>query len=65
MVDGVLASCYASVNHDLAHIVMTPIQWFPEIVEWVFGNDAGVSAFAGTTQYLETPLLPRGQIWQH
>ena len=35
MVDGVLASCYASVNHDLGHIVMTPIRWFPEMVQWV------------------------------
>ena len=33
MVDGVLASCYPSVNHDLSQIGMTPMQWFPEVVE--------------------------------
>ena len=49
MVDRILASCYASVNHDLAHIVMTPIQWFPEIVEHIFGIDDRFSAFAGIT----------------
>ena len=36
IVDGVLASCYAYTNHDLAHIGMTPIQWFPEVTEWIF-----------------------------
>ena len=39
VVDGVLASCYASYDHDLAHFMMTPIQWFPEIMSWVFGDD--------------------------
>ena len=41
MVDGVLASCYPSADHDLAHIGMTPIRWFPGMVEWIFGNDDG------------------------
>ena len=41
MVDGVLASCYPSVDHDLSHIGMTPIHWFPEIIEWIFGDDNG------------------------
>ena len=41
MVGGVLASCYPSVDHDLSHIGMTPIRWFPEIVEWIFGDDNG------------------------
>ena len=29
IVDGVLASCYASSDHDLVHIIMVPIQRFP------------------------------------
>ena len=41
IVDGVLASCYPSVDHDLSHIGMTPICWFPEIIEWIFGDDNG------------------------
>ena len=46
MVDGVLASCYPSVNHDLSQIGMTPIQWFPEVVEWIFGEENGLQGFA-------------------
>ena len=33
IVDDVLASCYASVDHDIAHITMAPIRWFPEFIE--------------------------------
>ena len=40
MVDGVLASCYAhSPDHDLAHLVMAPLRWFPEILRCIFGED--------------------------
>ena len=30
LVNGIQASCYAEFHHDLAHIVMTPMQRFPE-----------------------------------
>ena len=39
VVDGVLASCYASGDHDFEHIMTAPVQWFPKIIEWIFGND--------------------------
>ena len=45
MVDGVLASCYATVDHDIAQILMKPIQWYPDVIELVFGDDNGVSAY--------------------
>ena len=41
LVDDVLASCYASTHHDLAHIGMTPIRLFPSIIRWIFGKDDG------------------------
>ena len=41
VVDGVLASCYAYSDHVLAHIVMTPIRWFPQMMEWIFGKENG------------------------
>ena len=41
MVDGVLASCYASSDHDLAHIGMAPMQQHPEIIEWIVGENNG------------------------
>ena len=44
VVDGVLASCYAIVDHDIAQIVMKPIQWYPDVVELDFGDENGVSA---------------------
>ena len=63
MVDGVLASCYASVNHDVAHIGMTPIRWFPDMIHWVFGKDEELSAFADTANELGKWILPYKQDW--
>ena len=39
VVDGILASCYAYFDHDLANIAMTPMRWYPEIINWIFGED--------------------------
>ena len=38
VVNGVLASCYANANHDVAHFAMTPLKWFPQIIKMIFGN---------------------------
>ena len=48
IVDGVLASCYAFGDHDLAHVGVTPIRWFPEVIKLIFGEDNGISIFADT-----------------
>ena len=58
MVDGVLASCYPSVHHDLAHIGMLPIRWFPEMFMWIFGDDNGLSVFVKFTEDLGKWVLP-------
>ena len=63
MVDGVLASCYASVDHDLAHLIMTPMQKFSESMEWIFGEDAGLPVFVNTAMELGTLLLPDSSFW--
>ena len=47
VIDSVLASCYAFFDHELTHIGMTPMHWFPEIVQGIFGEDNGF------------PVLPR------
>ena len=39
VVGGVLASCHADVDHDLAQISITPLKWFPGIIQWIFGDD--------------------------
>ena len=37
VVDQMLASCYASFDHDLAHLMMMPMQWYPEMLGFIFG----------------------------
>ena len=58
MVNGVLASCYASFHHDLAHIAMTPIRWFPEIMLWIFGEDDGFLAYIRINEELGQLITP-------
>ena len=43
MVDGVLASCYASTDNSLAHIGMIHVRWFPKTMEWIFGDENELS----------------------
>ena len=45
LVDEVLASCYAVADHDIGHLMMTPMQWFSEIMQVVFGEDGGIPVF--------------------
>ena len=65
IVNGVLASCYASVNHDLADLGMAPIHWYPKIVQWVFGKDGGLSGFVKITKELSKLILPSEQLCQY
>ena len=51
LVDGILASCYPSSNHDLAHFGIAPIRWFPEIIEWIFGEDDGFQGYVKINKY--------------
>ena len=61
VVDGVLASCYADFDHDLAHFTMTPVQWFPEAISWIFGDDTGFPLFVNMARELGMMMLPHGQ----
>ena len=58
IVDGILSSCYASSDNMLADIGMAPVRWFPQVVEWVFGDDNGFSAYAKTEIQLGELVLP-------
>ena len=58
VVDGVLASCYVSFDHDLAHIAMSPIQLFPEIIEWLYGEEEGSPYYVGIAKTLGRMVLP-------
>ena len=59
IVDGVLASCYP-YDHDLSHLAMSPMRWFPEIIELIFSNDDGFSVYAKTAEYLSELMTPTG-----
>ena len=63
IIDGVLASCIAFANHYLAHIAMTPIRWFPGILELIFGKRAGSSEFLNVAQHIGKWLQPYGLIY--
>ena len=52
IVNRVLASCYPSSNHDLAHIGMTLIRWFPELIQWIFGHGDGISIYVRSNEEL-------------
>ena len=58
VVDGVLASCCPSVDHDLSHIGMTPMRWFPEMTSWIFGEDDGVQAITNIAENIGRWVLP-------
>ena len=58
VVDGIVASCYASFDHNLAHFLMIPMQWYPEIIKWVFGVENGTAAYVTTVKELGRWLLP-------
>ena len=58
VVDGVLASCYPSYNHDVVHTGMTPLSWFPDAMNWIFGGDNGFSVFVKMEDFLGRWVLP-------
>ena len=66
MVDGVLASCYPSADHDLVHFVITPLRWFPELTEWIFGEDNGLQIYVEITTNLQqcAGVVPNGFVYE-
>ena len=58
MVDGVLASCYAFLDHDLAHIGVTPMRWYPEVIESIFGAENGSPGFVKVAEVFGKWSLP-------
>ena len=58
MVDGVLASCYADVDHDLGQLSMIPMKWFAKVIEFIFGDDLGVPVYITTTIKLSEVMMP-------
>ena len=61
MVDGILASCYPSTDHDMAHLGMAPMRWIPEIIKCIFGNDPGFPSYVNIARKLGTWIIPLEQ----
>ena len=60
MVDGVLASCYSSTHHDSANLAMTPIKWFPEMIQQIIGENSGVKIFVNIADEFGKWMPPHG-----
>ena len=59
MVDGVLASCYPSTDHDVGHFGMAPMRWFPTFIEPIFGVDSDSrQGFAVINENLGNWIVP-------
>ena len=58
LVDGVLASCYAFLDHDMAHVGMKPLLWFPSIMDLLLGEDQSVHGYATILQHLGGMMSP-------
>ena len=63
LVDGVLASCYPSANHDVAHVGVTPIRLFPKMTEQIIGEDNGFQVYAIIAEKLGKWVLPYGSTY--
>ena len=64
MVDGVLASCYASADHSLAQIGMIPMRWFPKTMGWIFSDGKGLSFHVQVLEKVGRWLLPYRQLFE-
>ena len=62
VVEEVLASCYAVVDHGISQIAMKPIQWYPGVMDIIFGVENGVSAYIDVAKNIDTWFLPEGSI---
>ena len=52
LVDGVMASCYASFDHGVAHVVMKPLLWFPNIMDLLLGEEKSIHSYATILEHV-------------
>ena len=60
VVDGILASSYASFDHDLAHIALLPVRQFSAMTEWIFGEENESSVSVNIVKGFGRKMLPYG-----
>ena len=61
LVDGVLASCYAGFDHDAEHIAVTPLLWFPTIMDFFLGAEKSTHAYLKILQHMGAVTVPSWQ----
>ena len=52
LVDGVVASCYATFNHDIQHVVMKPLLWFPSIMDLLLGENKSMHSYVTILEHV-------------
>ena len=63
VVDRILASCYPSTHHDLAHFAMTPIRYFPQLIMSTFYEENGFSSFVKIMKDVGKWVFPDYQLF--
>ena len=61
MVDELLASCFALTSHDLGHFGTVSIRWFPQITQWIFGENNGSYDYVNIAEYFGLWIIPHDQ----
>ena len=56
VVDGILASCYASFDHDAQHVVMKPLLWFPSIMDLLLGEEKPIHGYATILKHVSAMM---------
>ena len=62
IVDGILASCYGITDHDLAHILLSPMRFIPGIMEWIYGQEDGAQGYMNIIRWVGSLVVP-DSIW--
>ena len=61
VVDNILASCYPSADHNLVHTAMTPMRWFPWMIEQIYGKGNGFPGYVEITNLMGRLMLYQQQ----
>ena len=64
IVNGILASYYATFDHDLVHYVMTPFYWFPKTIKGIFGETNDILDYVEILKSVGRYMLPYVQLYE-
>ena len=64
VVDEVLASCYASGDHDIVHIILALVRYFPELIMWMFGEENGFSSHIKVIHHFHKWIMPNNHLYE-